>query len=104
MTKLLFWAVGIVLLIAASVALADEPPRSLYERVTTTSVLVHQGTCSLPAKNLVDVLCLVYYNQKDELVWMVALDQVTGNMAVSHVVMMKEGHSVIAWCRQDVCL
>ena len=103
--KLWAWSVILVFLCALPfVVWADKPPDSLFKRVTTTSQLVHRGECNVKSMNLAEVPCLIFYDEANDLVWVVVFDQKNGEHAVTYVILSKEDHEVVAWCRQDVCL
>ena len=97
--RLLFWACYLVLLcFAASVALAEPPPKSLLAHVGSQQ-LVHNQLCDF--RDMKAVECLVFVDLSTGVVWMVLFDK---EMEISHVVEFKDKKSEVVWCRQDVCV
>lgn len=101
------WTYGLmftIMLAFTGLALADKPPQALFDRVTSTSQLVHKGTCDVPFLNKVGVDCLIYHDGQNDLLWVVLFDGKGGAPSVTHVFMSKGDQEKVVWCRQDVCL
>ncbi len=100
-----WWLTFIILLAAATAVFADKPPDALFRHVTTTAQLVHRGECDVKSLKVKDTTCLIFYNGKDDVVWVVLFDHdKNGNPAVTHVVSATNKKEKLVWCRQDVCV
>ena len=103
--KPFLFALFFVLMVASVSVFADKPPQALFQRVTDTSQVIFQGECDVKSLNKKDTLCLIFYDDKNDMAWVVLFDQdKDGAPQVTHVVMAKDGHEATAWCRQDICL
>ena len=59
---------------AIAAAWADQPPTALYERVMSTSIMVHQGRCKVDSMGITDSLCAIFADGARGLLWIVLFD------------------------------
>jgi hypothetical protein len=105
MMRLFCWALFLIFLCAVTPAMADKPPQALFEHVTSTAQLVHNGTCNVPSMKKKDTTCLIFYNAPQEIIWLVLFDKdKNGAPSVTHVVAVKDEKESVVWCRVNVCL
>lgn len=96
--------VGFVLLMAAVAVFADQPPRSLFVEVTSTSKVVHKGYCNVESMNLRDEMCLIYYDEGKDALWIIMFDKQRGGVAESRIILVQGERETLVWCRANVCL
>jgi hypothetical protein len=102
------WFVGFVVFIAmlsaVAIAFANEPPKALNDYLLQKTRMVHDGNCNVKQMNLLEVPCLIFYEEDKSIVWLVLFDKdKNGNWKSTHILADKDGQLVSVWCRQDVC-
>lgn len=102
--RLMLAVVLVVLCVIPVLVLADKPPQELFQAVTTTSQLVYRGDCDVKSMNKENVPCLIFYDTKRDIVWLVLFDKdKDGNPAETHVIAIYNKVENIVWCRDTVC-
>jgi hypothetical protein len=101
------WFVGFVVFIALLSAVAlvfAKPPMALNDYILTNGDVVHDGNCNVKQMNLLEVPCLIFYERKNDVVWLVLFDKdKDGNWQETHILADKNGQLISMWCRADVC-
>ena len=88
--SLVIITVLVLALAATAVWAQNKPPQTLFEMVTTTAKLVHAGTCNLPQKNVRETECLMYYDGKRKLIYMVLFVGRNGSHDVTHIYLIDD--------------
>lgn len=90
----------LILVVAVTAAIAVEtPPLALLQHVSSHPI-VHSDECRVPSLGIQDRSCLIYFDEKNDAVWVVLFDD---NVDITHVIVNVKGQEAIAWCRADAC-
>ena len=97
------WAVAIILVFLCAVfpALADTPPKGLLAYVSSYK-LVHDKQCNFHEMKHVE--CIIFYDEGRDIVWLVLFDKKKDELAITHVIGIKDKDETVIWCRQDICI
>lgn len=94
------FVVFIILILAMAAAIAVEtPPRALLQHVSNFPI-VHSDECNVKSLGIEDRSCLIYYDERNDAVWVVLFDD---NVDITHVIVNVKGQEAVAWCRVDAC-
>jgi len=92
MKRLGYLLTFLVLLFAAIAVLAEKPPKRMLEYVTSHK-LAHDGKCNIKSKKGVE--CLVYYDEANEIIWLILFDNPPTR--VTAIIGVKDGQEVTLW-------
>lgn len=95
------FALFVVLLVAAVSAFAVEtPPQALLTHISSHPI-VHDKLCNVESLKLKNVECLIMYDEKHDVVWVVLFDD---ELDITRIIASKGNQEAYVWCRQDICL
>lgn len=92
-----------VLLVAVCVIPAlvwARPPQPLLEHISSHPI-INDKKCNVPFLKLKSVECMVYYDRKNDRVWLVLFD---AKLNITHVAVNNKGKEELVWCKEDVCV
>lgn len=88
--------VAIIVMSFVSPAKADQPPRAMFEHITATAVLKHQGQCNVKSLKLEGVDCLIYDDETNKVFYVVTFT--ANNKGVTYVIAVsKTAGEKILW-------
>jgi hypothetical protein len=99
--KLIVWAILLVLACLSTLAFGGKPPPRLMAHLNTLPIVYNQY-CRVPSMKLEDVSCLIYYNQAEDIVYVVLFDETIG---ITHIIQnSSDKKETLVWCHFKVCL
>lgn len=99
--KNLLCAILLVVLCAIGPVLAGKPPRTLLQEINKYPI-VHDQYCRVQSMGIEDVDCLIYFNQTENVVYVVLFDEA---LVITHIIRNNADTSEqLLWCRYDVCV
>lgn len=88
----------LVALCTLAPALAETPPQKLLDHVSSKR-LVHDKKCNFREEKNVE--CLIYYDDAQDVVWLVLYDAA---LDITRLVSVKNRVETVVWCRANVCI
>ena len=90
-----------LVLACAAPAVFAKPPPALMHVIVSTSDVVHDKKCDVASLQIKEQECLITYNEKDEIVYIILFD---GKLEIERIIAVHNQKETFLWCRPTVCL